>query len=67
MLLRIVLRLVLSLFSFIRTMPPHRAPRNPDEVPVRDGNPRAEHPKVSATVAPGAAVAQPNAEARALL
>ena len=48
-------------------MPPRRVPRNLDEVLVRDGNPRAEHPKVLATVAPGAPVVQPTPEAGALL
>ena len=67
MYLGMMLKLVLSLFSFISTMPPHRAPRNPDEVLVRDENPHAEHPEVSTIVAQGALVAQPNLEAGALL
>ena len=48
-------------------MSPYREPRNPSEVPVRDGNPRAEQPKVLTAVALGAPVAQPNLEAGALL
>ena len=35
--LGIVLRLVLRLCSLFRTILPRQAPKNPDEVPARDG------------------------------
>ena len=48
-------------------MAPHRVPKNPDEVPIRDGNPCTEQPEVPTVVAQGAPMAQPNLEAGALL
>ena len=51
-------------------MPPHRAPKNLEEIPAHlahDRNLRVEHPEAPTAVAQEALVAQPVPEIRALL
>ena len=48
-------------------MPPHRAPRNLDEILARAEDPRVDQPEAPTAIAPRAPMAQPNPEAGALL